>query len=103
MKRHFSDKEDGECCPTDGYCRAFCYARGLHKTKMPRSIDQFLISFLRLFDDVHIQRFLYVDSCSKIADRYLLAMVYVYFRRAGLVVEQYNKFTFFSALYLANV
>ena len=43
-----------------------------------------------------------MDSCCKIADRYLLAMVYIYFRRAGLIVEQYNKFNFFACLYLAN-
>ena len=69
-------------------------------------------------DDV-IQDFLWVDSCCKLADKvvhlcknhhnvskhyspcftqYLLAMVYVYFRRAALPIEQYNRVNFFTAL-----
>ena len=56
--------------------------------KVPKSIDHFLISFLRLFEDETLKSFLYMDSFCKIADRYLLAMVYVYFRRVGLAVEQ---------------
>ena len=72
------------------------------QVKVPRSIDQFLMSFLRLFEDKTIETFLCMDSCNIIADRYLLAMVYVYFRRAGLVVEQYSKCNFFAALHLAN-
>ncbi|XP_066446415.1 speedy protein 1-B-like [Eleutherodactylus coqui] len=37
----------------------------------------------------------------KISDKYLLAMVLVYFRRAGLRTEEYRK-NFFPALFLAN-
>lgn len=76
-------------------------------------------------DDV-IQDFLWVDSCCKLADKvcrklqmllyvnfhlslslflslccslqYLLAMVYVYFRRAALPLEHYNRVNFFTAL-----
>ena len=36
------------------------------------------------------------------SDSYLLAMVYTYFRRAELPLDQYNRLNFFLALYLAN-
>lgn len=65
-------------------------------------INPYLIAYLRLFEDEIIQDFLWIDSCAKLADKYLLAMVYIYFRRAGLPLESYNRTNFFIALYLAN-
>lgn len=35
--------------------------------------------------------------------QYLLAMVYVYFRRACLDIQEYNSTNFFVALYVNNV
>ncbi|XP_056419219.1 speedy protein 1-A-like isoform X1 [Hyla sarda] len=58
-------------------------------------------AFYRLLDEGHIQLFLGRDSCYKIADKYLLAMVLIYFRRANLRTEEYNTY-FFPALFLAN-
>ncbi|XP_075053886.1 speedy protein 1-A-like [Mixophyes fleayi] len=43
-----------------------------------------------------------MDSCLRMSDKYLLAMVLVYFRRAGLSVREYTCVNFFSALVLAN-
>lgn len=64
-------------------------------------------------EDEVVRNFLWVDSCAKMSDRvtsrvsvliiffflqYLLAMVYVYFRRASLPLDQYSRFNFFVAL-----
>ncbi|XP_069809344.1 speedy protein 1-B-like [Dendropsophus ebraccatus] len=58
-------------------------------------------AFFTLLDDDYIQRFLASDSCYRISDKYLLAMVLTYFRRANLRTEEYSQY-FFSALFLAN-
>ncbi|XP_069809034.1 speedy protein 1-B-like isoform X1 [Dendropsophus ebraccatus] len=58
-------------------------------------------AFFRLLDDDYIQFFLARDSCFIISDKYLLAMVLTYFRRAHLRTEEYSTF-FFPALFLAN-
>ncbi|XP_075684520.1 speedy protein 1-A-like [Rhinoderma darwinii] len=60
-----------------------------------------MAAFFRLLEDKHIRLFLARDSCLKISDKYLLAMVLVYFRRAGLSTKEYRK-NFFPALFLAN-
>ncbi|XP_066450533.1 speedy protein 1-A-like [Eleutherodactylus coqui] len=57
--------------------------------------------FFRVLEDPNIWTFLAVDSCMRISDKYLLAMVFVYFIRAGLQTEEYHK-NFFPALFLAN-
>ncbi|XP_028398839.1 speedy protein A-like [Dendronephthya gigantea] len=61
-----------------------------------------MVAFFRLFDDDLIQDFLWMDSCVKISDKYLLAMVYAYFKRAELTRREYTRTNFFLALYLAN-
>ncbi|XP_029900186.1 speedy protein A isoform X2 [Myripristis murdjan] len=61
-----------------------------------------MIAFLRLFDDDMIQDFLWMDCCCKITDKYLLAMTFVYFRRARFSIREHNRMNFFIALYLAN-
>ncbi|XP_020374012.1 speedy protein 1-A-like isoform X2 [Rhincodon typus] len=63
---------------------------------------QELEAFLKLLDDEVIQDFLWMDSCCRIADKYLLAMVLTYFKRAELHTSQYSRMNFFLALYLAN-
>ncbi|XP_040278072.1 speedy protein 1-A-like [Bufo bufo] len=58
-------------------------------------------AFFTLLEDEHIQSFLARDSCLKISDKYLLAMVLTYFRRANLRTEEYRTY-FFPSLFLAN-
>ncbi|XP_032003186.1 speedy protein E2B-like [Hylobates moloch] len=59
-------------------------------------------AFNRLLEDPVIQRFLAWDKYLRVSDKYLLAMVIAYFRRAGLLSWQYQRIHFFLALYLAN-
>jgi len=62
-----------------------------------------LQAFFKLLDeDDHIYDFLTYDSCCKLADKYLLAMVFTYFKRAGLKRREFNRTNFFIALYLAH-
>ncbi|XP_068099498.1 speedy protein 1-A-like [Hyperolius riggenbachi] len=58
-------------------------------------------AFCEILEDDCIQRFLSRDRCLRISDKYLLAMVLVYFVRAGLRIEEF-KGHFFAALFLAN-
>lgn len=58
--------------------------------------------FLNLLENSYLQEFFSQDPCFMIADKYLLAMVLVYFRRAGLPLCDYTPRNFFLALYLAN-
>ncbi|XP_072106740.1 speedy protein A-like, partial [Mobula birostris] len=59
--------------------------------------DQELDAFLKLLDDEVIQDFLWMDSCCRIADKYLLAMVLTYFKRAFLHTSEYSRMNFFLA------
>ncbi|XP_050405324.1 speedy protein 1-B [Patella vulgata] len=59
-------------------------------------------AFFGLLADELIQDFLEVDSCIKISDKYLLAMVFAYFKRASFSIREYTRTNFFVALYLAN-
>ncbi|MEE6519701.1 hypothetical protein FKM82_017418 [Ascaphus truei] len=59
-------------------------------------------AFFRLVENDFIQEFLSMDACLKISDKYLLAMVLAYFKRAGLYTNEYTAMNFFVALYLAN-
>ncbi|XP_075398951.1 speedy protein C-like [Tenrec ecaudatus] len=63
---------------------------------------QELQAFLRLLEDNFLQQFLSQDPCFQISDKYLLAMVLVYFQRAHLQLSEYTQSNFFVALYLAN-
>ncbi|XP_068088857.1 speedy protein A [Hyperolius riggenbachi] len=63
---------------------------------------QEMTAFFQLLDDDLILDFLWMDCCCKIADKYLLAMTFVYFKRAGFRVHEYTRANFFIALYLAN-
>ncbi|XP_066454848.1 speedy protein 1-B-like [Eleutherodactylus coqui] len=49
----------------------------------------------------YFKKFLTRDGCMRTSDMYLLAMVLVYFRRAGLHTQEY-RINFFPALFLAN-
>ncbi|NXN20110.1 SPDYA protein, partial [Indicator maculatus] len=78
-----------------------------HKYKCPKGPclviqRQEMTAFFKLFDDDLIQDFLWMDCCCKIADKYLLAMTFVYFKRANFTVNEHTRINFFVALYLAN-
>ncbi|NXH17659.1 SPDYA protein, partial [Bucco capensis] len=78
-----------------------------HKYKYPKGpclvIKRWeMTAFFKLFDDDLIQDFLWMDYCCKIADKYLLAMTFVYFKRANFTVNEHTRINFFVALYLAN-
>ncbi|XP_006861141.1 PREDICTED: speedy protein C [Chrysochloris asiatica] len=59
-------------------------------------------AFLHLLEDNFLQEFLSKDPCFQISDKYLLAMVLVYFQRANLQLSEYTHSNLFLALYLAN-
>nr|DBA17192.1 TPA: hypothetical protein GDO54_002674 [Pyxicephalus adspersus] len=59
-------------------------------------------AFYQLLDCDIIQQFLSMDVCLRISDKYLIAMVLAYFKRAGLRIREYTAMNFFVALYLAN-
>ncbi|XP_017331492.1 speedy protein A isoform X1 [Ictalurus punctatus] len=63
---------------------------------------QEMAAYFRLFDDDLIQDFLWMDCCCKITDKYLLAMTFVYFKRARFSISEHSRMNFFIALYLAN-
>ncbi|XP_076850717.1 speedy protein A [Brachyhypopomus gauderio] len=63
---------------------------------------QEMAAFFRLFDDDLIQDFLWMDCCCKMTDKYLLAMTFVYFKRAHFSLGEHSRMNFFIALYLAN-
>ncbi|KAM3936837.1 speedy protein 1-A-like [Leptodactylus fuscus] len=71
------------------------------KQKMDDSLQREQTAFFKLLDDEDIKLFLNRDRCLKISDKYLLAMVLTYFRRAKLRVEEYHQY-FFPSLFLAN-
>ncbi|KAK6638713.1 hypothetical protein RUM43_006980 [Polyplax serrata] len=49
-----------------------------------------------------IQRFLQYDSSYCLADKYLIAMVFIYFKRAQLSPQDYTYLNFFAGLCLAQ-
>ncbi|XP_036909293.1 speedy protein C isoform X2 [Sturnira hondurensis] len=63
---------------------------------------QELQAFLHLLEHSFLQEFLSRDPCFQISDKYLLAMVLVYFRRANLKLSEYTCSNLFLALFLAN-
>ena len=55
-----------------------------------------------MLSDPVIKAFHAHDTCCLTSDRYLLAMVFVYFKKAKLEHEEYNRLNFFKALYLGT-
>ncbi|KAM6188556.1 uncharacterized protein WM294_015430 [Sarcoramphus papa] len=70
--------------------------RSLHLHRQERE------AFFSLLDDDVVREFLLTDVCCRISDKYLLAMVLTYFKRAGLPTSEYTRINLFTALYLAN-
>ncbi|XP_021361770.1 speedy protein 1-A-like isoform X2 [Mizuhopecten yessoensis] len=61
-----------------------------------------MTAFFKLLNDEHVQDFLYMDKCMRISDKYLLAMVFAFFKRAQLKTREFTRMNFFIGLYLAN-
>lgn len=76
--------------------------------KRQRSKKQFIVekkelrAYFRLLEDPLVYEFLCNDICRRISDKYLLAMVFAYFKRADFLLREYNRINFFLCLYLAN-
>jgi speedy protein len=49
-------------------------------------------------EDAVIQEFFKTDACSQLADKYLLAMVFTYFKRAQYAPQEFTRYNFFVAL-----
>lgn len=58
--------------------------------------------FFKLLENPIIQKFLSIDKCMMLCDKYLIAMVFIYFKRAMLELHEYSISNFFAALYLAH-
>jgi len=58
--------------------------------------------FHKLLELVEIKEFLSRDLCGTHADNYLLAIVFIYFKRASLQMAEYCPRYFWAALYLAH-
>nr|XP_023659536.1 speedy protein A-like [Paramormyrops kingsleyae] len=65
--------------------------------------QQDMAAFFALLDDDLIQHFLRMDACYKMTDKYLLAMTFIYFKRAYFTPSEQTRMNFFIALYLANM
>ncbi|XP_053702043.1 speedy protein A isoform X1 [Synchiropus splendidus] len=61
-----------------------------------------IAAYLRIFEDELLKHLLWKDCCYLLADKYLLAMVFEYFKRCSFTIEEYTKENFFIALFLAN-
>ncbi|KAM6973295.1 speedy protein A [Aplochiton taeniatus] len=82
-------------------CQEVCQAKLLLGPSLVIQREE-MAAFFRLFDDDLIQDFLWMDCCCKVTDKYLLAMTFVYFKRAQFNIGEHNRINFFTALYLAN-
>ncbi|XP_051941808.1 speedy protein A [Hippocampus zosterae] len=96
------NNHEEQCPPKKSNCRSGMYRLG--RSPLPTIVVQQeeMTSYLNLFDDDLIHDFLLMDCCCKMSDKYLLAMVFVYFKRSSLTIAEYTKKNFFIALYLAN-
>ena len=61
-----------------------------------------LDSFVAVLSEERIALLLEKDKCYNYVDNYLLATVLVYFKRAGLGLEEFNPGNFWRCLYLAH-
>ena len=76
--------------------------------KSPAKKPKFVVTykemreFFTLLNEESIREFLKRDSCCLISDKYALAMVFTYFKRAKFYLNEYNRLNFYLALYLAS-
>ena len=65
-------------------------------------VKEELDTFFSLLNTSPIKQLLEKDKCYSHVDNYLLAMVFVYFKRSGLSLSEYTVDKFWLALYLAH-
>ena len=65
-------------------------------------LNEDVTHFICVLNDPVIQAFHLHDQCNVISDRYLLAIVFTYFKKAKLSYKNFNREYFFLALYLAH-
>ncbi|OXB51929.1 hypothetical protein ASZ78_004085, partial [Callipepla squamata] len=57
-----------------------------------------MTAFLKVFDDDHLlQDFLQMDRCCRVADKYLLAVTFVYIKRANFPNNEHMRLRIFAA------
>ncbi|XP_063802258.1 speedy protein 1-A-like [Pseudophryne corroboree] len=66
------------------------------------SLGEQKAAFYKLLEESSIRRFLKKDTNMLMSDKYLLAMTFIYFKRAKLRVTEYTSRNFYCALFLAN-
>ncbi|XP_076314847.1 uncharacterized protein LOC143227268 [Tachypleus tridentatus] len=82
------------CCPTDVQISRYPNPCIVTISEME--------AFFHLMEDRVIKDFLEWDNCMVFADKYLIAMVFAYFKRARLTIRQFTRLNFFLALFLAH-
>ncbi|XP_038074358.1 speedy protein A-like [Patiria miniata] len=92
----------GPCQDITNVTAALCSPPKRAKNAPMTVTSKEMAAFFKIFDDSLIQDFLWMDNCAKVADKYLIAMVFAYFKRANYTISQYTRMNFFVALYLAN-
>ncbi|XP_063790571.1 speedy protein 1-A-like [Pseudophryne corroboree] len=95
--------QNGEEHASSGSPTHYKWRRGriTSEVKAPFLHPEERAAFYNILKDDHIHNFLLRDTGLRISDKYLLAMVLVYFKLAGLKTEEYGR-NFFAALFLAN-
>ncbi|CAF0810696.1 unnamed protein product [Brachionus calyciflorus] len=61
-----------------------------------------MTEFFNLLKDQSISEFLRRDACCLVSDKYALAMVFTYFKRAKFTCEEFTVLNFYLGLYLAS-
>uniref|UniRef100_A0A6I8SWD1 Uncharacterized protein n=1 Tax=Xenopus tropicalis TaxID=8364 RepID=A0A6I8SWD1_XENTR len=75
---------------------------GMLEEKNPHVEEAEAEAYFQLLSDKKIMSFLQKDRFYKIADKYLLAIVLIYFKRVGLKIDEFNRQNFVLSLYLAH-
>ena len=73
-----------------------------HNSRFMTIYREELDTFFSLLVTSPIEQLLEKDKCFSHVDNYLLAMVFVYFKRAGLTLAEYTVDKFWLCLYLAH-
>ena len=74
----------------------------VHQATFMTIYKEELDMFFSLLITDPIKQLLEKDKCFNHMDNYLLAMVFVYFKRSGLSLAEYNTHNFWLCLYLAH-
>lgn len=60
------------------------------------------LAALKMLSEPVVRQFLEMDTCFMLADNYLLAMAFIYLKRASLPPQHFTSFNLFVALHLAH-